>query len=105
MTAIQVLQQNYPGYDWRLIDRKLAALRTRAEKLIVRQGLDAELYDLGADPGERNNVGEANAGRRDELGTLLGSALERMASGELHPLLESHDEESLQQLRALGYIK
>ena len=82
-------------------------------KLIHAQVSDQlQLYDLAADPQERNDL----AARRPELARELRALLEEWAAGfpssytVMRPLLESkpgQDEldEDIEQLKAIGYLE
>jgi arylsulfatase A-like enzyme/Tfp pilus assembly protein PilF len=58
-----------------------------------------ELYDLGADPGERDNLAGRSAARR----TALEQALDRFARGAADSR-QVRDPEATERLRALGYV-
>jgi Tfp pilus assembly protein PilF len=58
-----------------------------------------ELYDLGADPGERDNL----AGRASPRRTALEQALDRFSRGAVDSRQVS-DPEATERLRALGYV-
>jgi arylsulfatase A-like enzyme len=81
------------------------AIRTRQWKLIWSAPGSIELFDLGADPGERNNV----APERPDVAATLGAALDRWR--EQHrgsaksgsPVELSADE--WRELESLGYLR
>jgi arylsulfatase A-like enzyme len=64
----------------------------------------AMLFDLTADPGERNDLA---AQRPEELGALLGELAERLAEAQALGVAPGADidEDLLRRLRALGYIR
>lgn len=67
-----------------------------------------ELYDLAADPGERTNLLAAPGAEHAALATALRETLEAWAAAARpHPVAfdEHHREETLERLRALGYIE
>jgi arylsulfatase A-like enzyme/Tfp pilus assembly protein PilF len=61
-----------------------------------------ELYDLAADPGERNNVYKANSRRAEDLRLRLESLVG--AESAAAPQRQSLDPDTLQRLAALGYV-
>jgi arylsulfatase A-like enzyme len=78
------------------------ALRTADYKLIVDQGRDARLFDLARDPGETRDV----AAEEPERVARLEGQLRRWRAG-LHPIppgAEKLDDETVEGLRALGYL-
>ena len=89
-----------------------ASIRDGSYKLIVACGQERriELYDLEADPEEQVNVANANrdvvVGLFQKLGAQMGGApcetMQRAAKGTGHT--EGLDSESLEALKALGYI-
>jgi len=79
--------------------------RTERHKLIWTASGHVELYDLLVDPGELVNEASARPELRDQLVAALQRAQEAIephvpAAGEV-----AADDESLEALRALGYIK
>ena len=87
--------------------RNRAVTLGRHHLILTRQNSSAELYDLAADPLEQADLADA---RPPELEAMIGLQQgweERVAhstfarSGEAAPL----DEETLEQLRRLGYIR
>ncbi len=69
-------------------------------KLIERLDGVVLLYDLSTDPGETNNLAE----REPELAATLLDVLHRRGSAERMGREMELDEETLEKLRALGYI-
>ncbi|HEX9671366.1 MAG TPA: sulfatase, partial [Thermoanaerobaculia bacterium] len=61
------------------------------------------LYDLGADPGERRDLADANPVRRAWLSALVRGEL-LAARGGLRPERAALDEEARRALAALGYL-
>ena len=86
--------QPWTSYGW----SPLKALRARGWKLVVAPR--PELYDLGADPGERRNLYDRERRRaRDILSTLR--AVEAAPPAAAARRVE--DPEAMARLRALGY--
>lgn len=61
------LRRRFPDVDARRWDVRMKALRSRSEKFIWRSDEDNELYDLGADPAERDNRRDLDVAHADEL--------------------------------------
>jgi len=87
-------------------DPRLTAVWQGVEKLIQQRNFgefSAELYDLAADPGERDNRQDRERARRDALFLLMetylsGEGLRGEALGELTP-------EQLEVMKTLGYVQ
>ncbi len=77
------------------------SLRARGRKFIQHQQAEDELYDLGADPGETRNLA---ASRADEA-AALEAVLESRLGGELELKGPSTDAQTVEALRALGYVE
>jgi arylsulfatase A-like enzyme len=79
------------------------AVRTADHKLIVERGGRSKLFDLSSDPGELDDV----AAEQPETVKRLESYLRRWRAG-LHPIpagaAETLDDETVEGLRALGYL-
>jgi len=87
----------YYTYGW----AKLRVLRQGPFKLI--DGPGPELYDTSRDPHELSNIYEQEPGEVHDLNTMLGR-MEEEWKGSTHEARLELDEESRQQLRALGYL-
>ena len=87
--------------------RRGIAVTAGAWKLIqplpVAAGRRPRLYDLGADPGERRDLADANPVRRAWLSALARGEL-LAARGGLRPERAAMDEETRRALAALGYL-
>jgi len=94
-----------PSFDFGRFDRRLKSIQIGRWKLIASEGGGEELYDLDADPGETTNL----ASERPEELELLRAPLKAWIAGSWEParrgVLEGVDENTLRELRALGYIK
>ncbi len=83
------------------------AIRSGAWKGVWNQAIDTlELYDLGSDPGERTNVADGH----EPLVTAMRSMAEQwyaecMGSKQEAEVIEVLDEETLRNLRELGYVE
>jgi arylsulfatase A-like enzyme len=81
------------------------SLQSLQHKYILTEGSEDELFDLSLDPHERRNlIAEPEyAGRRAELQARLLGMVETLADSEIEA--ESVDEDTLDRLRALGYLQ
>ena len=74
-------------------------------KLVERRPGRAELFDLEADPGERDDL----AGRHPEIVARLRDAYDRAEAGATRYTDSARDAqlapEAIEKLRALGYVK
>ncbi|MCL4683345.1 sulfatase [Myxococcota bacterium] len=83
--------------------------KTGAEAMLERIDPEERLFDLTADPGERDNLLRSEAGRRvasrirNELAAEEARA-ERLRASHRAAAAESFDEETRARLRALGYL-
>lgn len=81
------------------------SLRTMDSKYIQNEGEADELYDLQSDPNERVNLIDApeHSAERERLQGALQRLVESLENLEIDP--ESVDDETLERLRALGYLQ
>ncbi len=81
------------------------SLRSLESKYISNEGEEDEFYDLRVDPNERNNLiaDPGHTAERDRMHTALRRMVESLENLEIDP--ESVDEETLERLRALGYLQ
>lgn len=100
---IEVLRKLSPGFDGAGWDRSLQSIRTEEWKMILGSDDSAELYDIGADPGELRDVAQSHPKVVETLQQVLlrelgpiGAATKK-ADKDLDP-------EVLARLRALGYL-
>ena len=99
-----LFRQTNPQFDFTIHDRRLKSIQVGALKLIASDRGDVELYDVQRDPAETENLAE----RRGDLVSELLEQLERWSGGwepdssAGAPLL---DEQTLEALRSLGYIR
>src|SRR5262249_7121168 len=64
---LTALRQRFPRFDPRPFDVRQKVIRTRREKFVWHSDEANELYDLAADPGERDNLIERQPARADVL--------------------------------------
>ena len=87
--------------------QELASLRHEGWKLIVRPGRE-ELYDLRADPDEKENLAEVQPERLVEMRRVMNALRDRWPDGLGPKLLEIDPKERAEhedRLRALGYTE
>ncbi len=80
------------------------AIRTDDWKLVYKQHERGELYDLKADPHELTNRIASDVGTAQELQTRLGEWIGKLPREE-REAIEGMDARTIEQLRALGYIR
>lgn len=105
INGLEVLRRWFPAYDEANIDHPMRMVRVGRDKLIWKVGASAELYDLETDPHELEDRSASEAEVRNRL---LGNLREWTAGLSGPPtaqLFKSRDAESLQRLRALGYVE
>ncbi|MDQ2941828.1 MAG: sulfatase-like hydrolase/transferase [Chloroflexota bacterium] len=80
------------------------AVRRPPHKFIWRSDDQHELYDLASDPGERSNLVESEPEVARRLHKDLERMLREMRDDEVRTSEALYDEETLERLRALGYV-
>jgi arylsulfatase A-like enzyme len=85
---------------------QLSGVRAGPWKYIHDHGDEGEhrLYDLGRDPEERRNLIPQEPGRARQLARDLSSHLQEASASRLEVAVEEVSAETLEQLRALGYV-
>ncbi|MHC4696965.1 MAG: sulfatase family protein [Planctomycetota bacterium] len=105
INGIRLLKSNFPEFDTSTINYPMRAIRTQRYKLIWHEGRKVELFDLQSDPNETRDLAASHPQIRDDL---LGQLKDWKARGgtatDAGQMFESHDAESLERLRSLGYI-
>ena len=102
---IETIARKYPGFDWRVYDRTLCAIRTATHKYI--QGSDGreELYALADDPGETEDVSAANPARTAEMRGRLAAWRASFTPAAAAAPAPELDAEIRRRLHDLGYIE
>lgn len=77
---------------------KHAGLRTVRWKLI-----DGQLYDLHTDPSERKNLAAGSASQLGNLTGVMAALIRQRQSPDTQPI--APDQETIRQLRSLGYLQ
>jgi arylsulfatase A-like enzyme/tetratricopeptide (TPR) repeat protein len=80
----------------------LHALKTERFKFIEAPRL--ELYDLQADPGERQNILDRNPAEARRLKGVLDNLVAETSRGAPEPQSANLDKDTLERLAALGYV-
>jgi arylsulfatase A-like enzyme len=99
------LLQRFPDFDVREIDHEMRMIRTEEHKLVWKVGRAAELYDTVADPGETTDLGDVDRELRNRLLDELRLWVAELDTTVRPGRFSSRDRESLQRLRALGYVE
>ena len=97
------LEQLNPAVNTTPLAGSLRTVKVGDLRLTVAGNGTAQLHDMAADPGQTDDL----AGQRPEQVELLTGILDRFAPGEWsegRPPVEL-DDETREQLRALGYVR
>ena len=105
LPGVALMKNRFPNFDTSTIDYQMRALRTDSYKFIWNIGRSMELFDLKTDPGELHNLAGVEIETGKKLHKILNSWMNQIPSAGDISFLESQDEESLEILRSLGYIK
>ncbi len=93
-----------PGNPKNFEDAKKFALQNGSFKLIHRTAGPDEFYALGSDPYERNNISGKGFIEETELRKLLFNRIDLLqGTGDEGPI--SVDKQTIEMLRALGYVQ
>ena len=90
----------YPRYHYGWSD--LASLRVENMKYVAAPR--PELYDLAADPGERNNLYATRPDEADRMASMLQALESRWTDRELPTQVQEIDPDTRARLAALGYL-
>jgi len=102
--GIKIMKSKHPRFDVSTIDCRMRAIRTKQHKFIWSIGKNKQLHDFKVDPDEMLNIINSEPSVTSKLERTLSAWMKQTASvGNIMPL-ESHDKESLDILRSLGYI-
>jgi arylsulfatase A-like enzyme len=105
INGLELLRLEFPEFDASAIDHRIRMIRAGRHKLIWKTGVSAELFDLATDPGEHRDVESSLPELRDRLlGELRAWSVGIEPTQPARPF-ESRDRESLERLRALGYVE
>jgi len=102
---ISTLQRRYPGFDWRVYDRSLCALRTATHKYVQGSNGTEELYAIATDPRETTNQLATQGERAAEMRAQLSSWRDSFAPATPTDSTEDLDGEIRRRLQDLGYIE
>lgn len=105
VNGVRLLRKWFPDFDTETIDHPMRMIRTGDLKLIWKADLSAELFDLATDPGELVDVGRDRSGLRNSLLADLRAWSLGVEPQILPEAFQSRDRESLERLRALGYVE
>ena len=102
---ISTLQRRYPGFDWRIYDRSLCALRTATHKYVQGSNGTEELYAIATDPRETTNQLATDRERAAEMRAQLSSWRDSFAPAVPSDSTQDLDAEIRRRLQDLGYIE
>jgi hypothetical protein len=105
INGISLLKQAFPSFDTSDIDHPIRMIRGERYKLIWRPNGDVQLFDLLADPGERNDLSAERPEVLDRMESQLLTWMAEHETTETPAPFESQDLEAQDELRALGYIE
>ena len=105
INGIRLLEKWFPDFDTAAVDHQMRMIRTGDFKLIWKADVSAELFDIEADPGELIDLTPIRPELRNRfLGELRSWSL-GIEPRVVPQAFESRDRESLERLRALGYVE
>ncbi len=102
---IATLSKRYPGFDWRVYDRSLCAVRTARHKYVVGTDGSEALYDLERDPGENDDRLAREPERAAEMRARLAGWQGSFTAAAPTEPAEELDDEIRRRLQDLGYIE
>jgi len=105
INGLRLLEKWFPDFEATAIDHQMRMIRSGDIKLIWKTGVSAELFDLETDPGELMDLGPAHPELRNRLLGDLRSWSLGIEPRVTPQAFESRDRESLERLRALGYME
>jgi len=101
---VATIAERFPDFDAQGINRALRSVRTKRYRLIWKDGAAPELYDLWIDPGEERDRAAEEPEVVGELLNQLHNWREQTRVLQGVERTEIRDSETLERLRALGYI-
>ena len=105
INGIRLLEKWFPDFDSAAVDHQMRMIRTGDFKLIWKADVSAELFDLETDPGELIDLTPTRPELRNRLLGELRSWSLGIEPRVVPQAFESRDRESLERLRALGYVE
>jgi len=100
---LELVKRKHPEFDEALFDRSLRALRSGGLKYIWASDGRHELYDLGRDPGEGDDLAAARRAQAERLGEELHRLTEAGAAAKGTAEAAQFDAQTRVMLEALGY--
>jgi len=92
--------------DFSLAERKGAWALHRDGFKLIRSSAEARLFDLAADPGEQLNLAGAMPERVSRMERFVAGLFARRGDFPVSPNVDTPlDEETLEDLRSLGYVQ
>jgi len=105
LNGIKLLNDAFPDFDTSPIDRRMRMIRTPRYKLIWREGAGVELFDLESDPDELEDISASQPEIRAALEAQLMERMRLQDGGGAELRAKLPDAETLDELRALGYVE
>jgi len=105
INGTRLLEKWFPDFDTAAIDHQMRMIRSGDIKLIWKADVSAELFDLESDPGELMDLAPDRPDLRNQLLSDLRSWSLGVEPRVPPQAFESRDRESLERLRALGYVE
>jgi arylsulfatase A-like enzyme len=104
LNGVELLERWFPQFDARTIDHPMRMVRTDRYKLIWEVDVGAQLFDVARDPQESDDVAATRLPLRNELLQSLRAWTSALQLPGAVRRFESRDAETLERLRALGYL-
>jgi arylsulfatase A-like enzyme len=102
----EIFHKLRPNFDFTPFDRRLASIQKGSWKMILSGRGEIELYDLAKDPDERAEVSAANPKIVEELrGELTSWQAKAKSAAPAAVPTPALDEETIRELRSLGYVQ
>jgi len=104
VNGLRLLNRHFPDFKTHHLDHRMRMMRTERYKLIVNVMADTRLYDVSEDPAETLDLSKQEKKVRRKLHASMKAWNSQMKKRETKQTFESHDAESLDKLRELGYL-